>query len=179
MNKTAKGKGIKWIAQGAVIAALYTVLTLISQAAGLLSFDVQIRFSEAICFLPMFTSSAVPGLALGCVLANLLTGSAPWDIVFGSLATLIGAALCRVQTKALMKKGRDKLAVWLSPLPNIISNTAILPFVISYVYASPISIPLLVLLVFLGELASCAVGLPVAFALMKRTKQVFGTEGRD
>jgi uncharacterized membrane protein len=68
------------------------VLTLISQALGLLSFEVQIRFSEALCVLPLFTGAAVPGLALGCVITNLITGGAPWDIVFGSLATL-GATL--------------------------------------------------------------------------------------
>ena len=152
----------------AVIAALYVVLTLLSQAFGLLSFDVQLRFSEALCVLQFFTGAAVPGLTLGCVLKNLITGGAPWDVVFGSLATLIGAALSFVISRALKKRGRDTLAIILSPIPNILSNTAILPFVISWVYDSPVSIPMLALFVFLGELASCALGVPLAFALKKR-----------
>ena len=168
MKVTEKNRGVLWIAQGAVIAALYVVLTLLSQAVGLLNFDVQFRLSEWLCVLPFFTGAAVPGLTIGCVLANLLTGSAPWDILFGSLATLIGAVISRLVSNALRKRGKDTLAIILSPIPNILSNTAILPFIISWVYESPVSIPLLALYVFLGELVSCAIGIPIAFALKKR-----------
>ena len=168
MKVTEKNRGVLWIAQGAVIAALYVVLTLLSQAIGLLNFDVQFRLSEWLCVLPFFTGAAVPGLTIGCVLANLLTGSAPWDILFGSLATLIGAVVCRLVSNALRKRGKDTLAIILSPVPNIISNTAILPFIISWVYESPVSIPMLALYVFLGELVSCALGIPIALALKKR-----------
>lgn len=171
MNK--QRKQLLWLAQGAVIAALYVVLTLISQALGLTSFDVQFRLSEPLCVLPFFTAAAAPGLTLGCVLANLITGCAPWDIVFGSLATFIGAVVCRIVSKKLRGMGRARLAVWLSPLPNILSNTAILPFVISWVYKSPVPIPMLAVFVFLGELASCALGIPLAFALHKREKHLF------
>ena len=171
--KKDSGNSIRFLAQGAVTAALYVVLTLLSQALGLLSFDVQLRFSEALCVLPFFTAAAVPGLALGCVLANLLTGGAPWDIVFGSLATLIGAVCCRLISKKLKAAGKRSLAVWLSPIPNILANTAILPFVISWVYASPVSIPMLAVFVFLGELVSCALGVPLAFALDRRACNMF------
>ena len=177
MNDKRSGntrKGLLLMAQGAAIAALYVILTFVSQALGLMSFDVQIRFSEALCIMPFFTAAAVPGLTLGCVLANLLTGGAPWDIVFGSLATLIGAAVCRAVSKRLRGKGKDTLAVWLSPVPNILANTAILPFVISWVYDSPISIPLLAVFVFPGEAVSCGIGIPLAFALKKREKYMFG-----
>ncbi|MBO4385200.1 MAG: QueT transporter family protein [Clostridia bacterium] len=174
MKANKKNRGALMIAVAAVIAALYVVLTLLSQAVGLLSFDVQLRFSEALCVLPFFTSSAVPGLALGCVLANILTGCAPWDVVFGSLATLIGAIGCFFISKTLKKRGRETLAMILSPIPNIIANTAILPFVISWVYESPIPIPLLAVYVFLGEIASCALGIPLAFALNRRKGSVFG-----
>ena len=160
-----RDKSVIFITQGAVVAALCVVLTLISQALGLLSFDVQFRFSEALCIMPLFTSAAVPGLAIGCVIANLLTGGAPWDVVFGSLATLIGALVCRLVSSVLIKRGRKTAAIWLSPVPNIIANTAILPFVIKWVYASELSIPLLTAFVLLGELASCALGVPLAFAL--------------
>ncbi len=163
MNK----KGILFITQGAVIAALYVVLTLISQALGFLSFDVQFRFSEALCVLPLFSAAAVPGITIGCVLANLLTGGAPWDIVFGSLATFLGALACRFISKLLISRGKKAAAIWLSPIPNIITNTAILPFVIKWVYASELSIPLLAAFVLLGELISCALGIPLAIALDK------------
>lgn len=168
-----KNKTVYFIAQGAMVAALYAVLTLVSQALGLLSFDVQLRFSEALCVLPMFTGAAVPGLALGCVLANLLTAGAPWDIVFGSLATLIGAVVCRVTTGLLQKKGKDRAAIWLSPVPNVIANTAILPFIIKWVYESEMSIPLITAFVLLGELASCALGIPLAMALNKNRGAIF------
>ena len=160
-----KNKRTVWIAQGAVIAALYVVLTLLSQALGLTSFSVQFRFSEALCVLPFFTSAAVPGLTLGCVLANLITGSAPWDVLFGSLATLIGAAVCGLASKKLRGAGRRKLGIWLSPIPNIVSNTLILPFIIKWVYLDEMSIPLIMAFVFPGEAVSCALGIPLALAL--------------
>ena len=108
-----RNKSVIFITQGAVVAALCVVLTLISQALGLLSFDVQFRFSEALCIMPLFTFAAVPGLAIGCVIANLLTGGAPWDVVFGSLATLIGALVCRLVSSVLIKRGRKTAAIWL------------------------------------------------------------------
>ena len=74
---------------------------------------MQFRFSEALCIMPLFTSAAVPGLAIGCVIANLLTGGAPWDVVFGSLATLIGALVCRLVSSVLIKRGRKTAAIWL------------------------------------------------------------------
>ena len=110
-----------YVAQSALIAALYVVLTWLSSALGLW----EIRFSEALCVLPYFTPAAVPGLTLGCVLANLLTGCAAWDIVLGSFATLIGAFIAY--------KLRRRSWVW-APWPNIIANTLIVPFILMYVY---------------------------------------------
>ena len=89
------------VARGAVIAALYCVLTLLLQP---ISYGpVQFRVSEALTLLPVFTMDAIPGLAVGCLLANLLGGCAWYDIVFGTLATLIAAILTR--------KTREKLAL--------------------------------------------------------------------
>ena len=85
-------KTVYFVAYGAVIAAIYTVLTLVFAP---ISFGpVQFRIAEALCILPFFTPAAVPGVFIGCLLSNLLCGAAPLDIVFGSLATLIGAAGC-------------------------------------------------------------------------------------
>ena len=101
------------VAQGAIIAALYVVLTVIFAP---ISFgEMQVRISEALTILPMFTPAAIPGLFVGCVLGNLLGGAIPVDVIFGSLATLIGAV-----GGYLLRKNR-----WLVPLPTVLSNAVI------------------------------------------------------
>ena len=80
-----------FITRAGLIAAMYVALTFVAQIFGLASGAIQFRLSEALTILPMFTSAAIPGLAVGCILANVLTGCAMWDVVFGSLATLLGA----------------------------------------------------------------------------------------
>ena len=82
---------IKYITHGAAIAAIYVVLTLVANAFGLANAAIQIRISEALTVLPYFTPVAIPGLFVGCILSNILTGCLPLDTVFGSLATLLGA----------------------------------------------------------------------------------------
>lgn len=110
-----------YVAQAAMIAALYVVLTYVSSALGLW----EIRFSEALSILPFFTAAAVPGLTIGCIAANLLTGCAAWDIVFGSLATFAGAFAAY--------KLRKKSWVW-APWPNVIANTIVVPLILQFVY---------------------------------------------
>ena len=121
---TMKNNSAKLAAFGGVVAALYVILTYISNLFGLASGAIQVRLSEALTILPVFSAAAVPGLAVGCVLANWLTGCAAWDIVFGSLATLIGA----IGTRLLRKK---PLLAW---IPPVISNMAIVPVVLMKVY---------------------------------------------
>ena len=135
------------IAMGGVIAALYVVLTVVANALGLASGAVQVRFSEALTIMPVFTASAVPGLTVGCVLANLITGCAPWDVVFGSLATLLGA----VGTRLLRKK---PLLAW---IPPVVSNMLIVPIVLQQVYGVPDAWWYLVLTVGAGEVISCGI----------------------
>lgn len=147
------------LTQGAVIAALYVVLTLIFAP---ISFGaVQVRIAEVLTILPMFTSAAVPGLFLGCVLANLLGGAVVLDVVFGSLATLIGAV-----GGWLLRKNR-----WLVPLPAVIANSLIVPFVLKYGYGLELPIPLMALYVAIGEILGCYVlGELLAAVLMRREK---------
>ena len=114
---------------------------------GIASGVIQVRISEALTILPIFAPAAVPGVTIGCFLSNLMTGCAPWDIVFGTLATFLGA----IGTRAL--KDHPVLAT----LPPIISNTIIVPFVLSRVYGVPDSIPYLMLTVGIGEVISCGV----------------------
>jgi uncharacterized membrane protein len=149
------------IAQGAMIAALYVVLTYAASFLGLASGAVQVRFSEALTVLPFFTAAAIPGLAVGCLLANFLTGCLWPDIVFGSLATLIGA----LGTYAVGQKGLSK---WLAPLPPIVANAVIVPFILYYAYGLR---PLWFFFVTVtaGEVVSCGVlGMILLLALEKR-----------
>lgn len=146
--------------QAALIAAIYTALTLFAGSVGLAGGAIQLRFSEALTVLPFFTPAAIPGLFIGCVLSNLLTGCVIWDVIFGSLATLIGAVFTR-----LLRKKHYLLA----PVPTIIANTLIIPFILSYAYGAPESIYFLMLTVGIGEILSCGV---LGILLMKGIEPV-------
>lgn len=137
----------KHLTQGAAVAALYVLLTLLAKLLGLDSGQIQLRLSEALCVLPVFLPAAVPGLTIGCLLANLLCGNIVWDVVFGTLATLIGA----VGTRLLRDRPLPAL------LPPILSNTVIVPFVLAYAYGLPGSVPFFMLTVGIGEVLSCGV----------------------
>ena len=138
-------KQLFFMTYAAVIAALYVLLTVLS--AGLASGVIQLRLAEALCILPYFTPAAIPGLFGGCILANLITGCAPWDIVFGSLATLLGAAVAY-----LLRHRR-----YLAPIPNIVANTLIVPLVLRHVYGAEKALPYLFLTVGTGEILSSGV----------------------
>ena len=146
-----KKTNVTFLTHAAMIAALYVVLTFLANALGLASGAIQIRFSEALTVLPFFTSAAVPGLFIGCIISNLLTGCMPLDIIFGSLATLIGA----YATYLIGKKCHYPLSKWLSPIPPILSNTLIIPFILAFVYHFEGSLFYFFVTVFLGEVISC------------------------
>ena len=129
-------KHATFVAHAAIIAALYVVLTYIASWLGLANGVIQIRFSEALTILPALTPAAIPGLFLGCLLSNILTGCIIWDVIFGSLATLLGAIGTYLLRKVLIK-GKPFLA----PLPPILANTLIVPFVLSYAYLVEDTIP--------------------------------------
>lgn len=158
-----KNKQIQFLTQAALIAALYVVLTMTSNALGLASMQVQVRFSEALTILPYFTPAAVPGVFVGCLMSNLLVGGALPDIVFGSLATLIAAVLTY-----LLRRFK-----WLAPVPPIICNTLIIPFVLRYAYGiGPIWLSFFT--VCAGEIISAGVlGMLLLFTLQKYRKQIF------
>ncbi|MGN1188265.1 MAG: QueT transporter family protein [Lachnospiraceae bacterium] len=155
---------VLFITQAAVIAALYVVLTYLAALLGLSSGVIQVRFSEALTILPYFISSAVPGVAVGCLLANFLTGCAVLDIVFGTIATLIGGI-----GSYLLRKNK-----WLVPLPPIIANTLIVPWVLQTAYGVEDAYWYLMLTVGAGEVISCYVlGMILLFALDKHKKTIF------
>ncbi|MBE5869043.1 MAG: QueT transporter family protein [Lachnospiraceae bacterium] len=153
------------IPQAAMIAALYVVLTLVASAFGLDRYAVQLRFSEALTILPFFTPAAIPGLYAGCLLANLLTGCIIWDVIFGPVATLLGA----VGTYLLRRHSK-----WLAPLPAIVSNTLIIPFILIYAYHFEGALPYFMVTVGLGEIASCGLlGMILLFTLEKHRGRIF------
>lgn len=147
------------LVRAALIAALYTVLTLLLQP---LSYgEVQIRFSEALTLLPILLPEAVPALAVGCLLANILGGCTIFDIVFGTLATLL-AALC---TRRL----RDRF--WLAALMPVLFNGVIVGAVVHYCYAPIFPLPLSMLSVAAGEAVACLVVGPLLVRVMQQIPQ--------
>ena len=152
------------ITQGAMIAALYVVLTWVANALGLANGAIQVRFSEALCILPIFTPAAIPGLFVGCLLANILNGCVIWDIIFGSLATLIGA----FGTYFLRK------TKFVFTLPPVIANAVIVPFVLRYAYGVGDAHWYLVATVAAGEIISvCILGMILKLGLWKYRKYIF------
>lgn len=158
-----KSKGTLFLVEAAAIGAIYVVITLLFAP---LSFgEVQIRFSEALTILPYFTPAAIPGLFVGCIIANLFGGALPIDIIFGSIATLIGA----IFTYKLRNMK------WLAPLPPIAANTVIVPFVLYHGYGINLPIPFLMLTIGIGEVISCALlGMILLNALSKYRNIIFG-----
>ena len=142
---------------------------------GIASGNIQVRFSEALTVLPFLTPAAVPGLFIGCLIANLVTGAMLPDIIFGSLATLIGAIGTWMLGKAALGKDekQKKLFTWLSPLPPILANAVIIPPVLKYAYGI-LPMWFSVITVTAGEIISCGIfGLILLAALKKYKNQLF------
>ncbi|MCR5153334.1 MAG: QueT transporter family protein [Lachnospiraceae bacterium] len=149
---------VKTITTAGIIAALYVVLTWLTSLFGLASGVIQVRISEALCVLPIFTPAAIPGLFIGCIIANSITGSVLIDIIFGSIATLIGA----IGTRFLRKKPI------LALLPPIVANMIIVPIVLIKAYAVEDALWFLILTVGAGEIISVGI---LGFLLYTLIKQ--------
>ena len=157
-----KSKKLVFICQAAVIAALYVVLTYVFSAIA--SGVIQVRVSEALTILPAFTPAAIPGLVIGCLLSNTLTGCVLLDIIFGSVATLIGA----LGSYALRRH------TWLVPIPPIVSNMIIVPFVLRFAYGATDAFPFMIATVGAGEIISCyLLGMLLYGALKKMNHSLF------
>ncbi len=160
-----KNRKALYLTEASLIAAMYFALTWLSNFFGLASGAVQLRLSEALCVLPYFMPSSVPGLFVGCIISNLSMGSVVFDTVFGSLATLIGAFIA---SKIKIK--------WLVPLPTVLANTVVVPLVILFCYTEVRSWGVywtITVGVFAGEVLSAYVlGMLLLIALSKR-KELF------
>ena len=151
------------IAHGAIIAAVYVVLCIVFQP---ISYGpVQFRIAEALTIMPLFTPAAIPGLFVGCVLANILGHGVILDVIFGSIATLIGAVL-----GYLLRRNR-----WLVPIPAVVANALIIPVVLRYVYGfTDVPIALEMLYILAGEVVGCYIlGELLAAILIPRRKALF------
>ncbi|MBO5621877.1 MAG: QueT transporter family protein [Butyrivibrio sp.] len=146
-----RNKNVIFITHTAAIGAIYVVLTLLANAMGLANYAVQIRFSEVLTVLPLFTPAAIPGLFAGCILSNILTGCLIPDVIFGSIATLIGA----IGTYIISRKVKRNIARWLAPIPPIIANMLIVPQILIRVYHLPGTLLFFTATVGLGEVISC------------------------
>ena len=145
MKKT--GFTARAVALGGVIAALYVALSMAAAALGLSSGVIQVRFSEALCILPCFTPATIPGVTVGCFLTNVIAGGEPLDMIFGTVATLIGAV-----GTFLLRKNR-----WLAAVPPILANVLIIPWVLQTAYGVTDSYWFLMLTIFAGEFISIGI----------------------
>lgn len=149
----------RFLVQAAVIGSLYAALTLL--LAPISYGYMQVRVSEALTVLAFFTPAAIPGLFIGCILANIIGGFGIIDIIFGSLATLIAAYLTyRIKNRLI------------APLPPVIANGLIVGSIISYYLDIPLWLGMVSVTV--GEAIACyGIGLPLLFFLDKHKKQLF------
>ena len=153
-----------YLTRGALIAALYVALTYISALFGLSSGAIQFRISEMLCILPVFMPEAIIGVTVGCLISNIICGGVFFDILFGTLATLIGALLCRLFIY-LPKKLR-----FLASIPTVISNSVIVPFVLRYAYGAEGSFLFVFAGGFVGEAVCAGIGGALLYKALNKSK---------
>ena len=147
-----------------MIAALYVAVTWLCSIVGLSSGVIQFRISEAMCILPIFLPEAVPALFIGCMLSNIIAGGVVVDVIFGAVATLIGAISAR-----LMRRLPDRL-VWLTTVPTILANALIVPLILIYAYGSEEAYVFIAFTVFIGEAVCAGIGGTLLYPLLKKLK---------
>jgi len=156
-----------FLTEAAMIAAIYTVLVIMFQP---ISFGpIQFRIAEILTVLPYFTPAAIPGVSIGCFLSAIITTADVLDMIFGSLATLIAAVLS-------YKLRRYK---YLVPVPPIVINALVIPWVLKFAYLEDKSIPFMMLTVGAGQLIVVGlIGMPVLLILEKLNLPIFNRYGK-
>lgn len=160
---------IRCLTQAGLIAAVYTALCLLLQPISFGFGGVQLRVAEALTLLPTLMPAAIPGLAVGCLLSNILGGAALLDVAVGTLTTLAAALLTR--------RLREKLL--LAAAPPVLLNALTVGALLKYVYG--VNLPLLLCMasVGAGQLVACyGLGIPMLKAL-KRTSKKYFYNGQD
>ena len=163
MNRKTR-KSVVYLTRGALIAACYVALTYVTNLFGLANGAIQFRVSEALCILPIFMPEAVPGLFIGCLISNLITSFNPFDIIFGSLATLIGAY------GAWLLRGLPHRFLWVATIPTILANMLIVPPVLMFAYGAKDSFLWLAATVGIGEVVCAGILGSVLGYGMKKSK---------
>lgn len=156
----------RYLTRGALIAALYVGLSYVSAVFGLANGVIQFRISEALCILPVFMAEAIPGLYIGCFISNIIAGGVIWDILFGSIATLLGA-LGAYAMRKLPKK-----IMWMATLPNLLANVIIVPFVLMYAYGATEGYFFIALTVGIGEAVCGVIGGTALYYSIKDKKML-------
>ena len=159
---------VQKVATAGIIAALYVGLGFL--VLNLASGVIQIRFAEVLTVMPVFTAAGIPGVTIGCFLFNLLSGAAVGDVIFGTLATLIGA----VGTRLLRKK-----SWYLAVLPPILANTLIVPFVLKYAYGFEDAIWFMMVTVCAGEIVAAGILALLLRRLLETSEKQLFPNGRD
>ncbi|MBO5945231.1 MAG: QueT transporter family protein [Clostridia bacterium] len=152
------------LTRGAMIGALYVALTYVATLFSLSSGAIQFRISEMLTILPVFMPEAIVGLFIGCIISNVMAAAIPLDILFGSLATLIGAL------GAYMLRKLPRVLMWIATLPTILANAIIVPFVLIYAYGAPDAYIYLFATVCLGEVVCAGIGGSILYYSIKRAK---------
>lgn len=157
MNKNKTIQRVRFLCTASLFAALYVALTYVAMAFGLHNGVIQIRFSEALVALAFVTPAAIPGLTVGCVLANLLTGCNIFDVFIGPVATLIGTL-----GAYYLGRRQGRVAKWICTIPNILANTVVVTLICYFCYTAPSAqtpsvIPFYAVTIFLGEVISSGI----------------------
>lgn len=154
-----KKRGTIYFVQAGIIAALYVAITMLF--APISSGVMQVRISEMLTVLPFFTEAAIPGLAIGCFIANIVVGCTALDVVAGTMATLVAAFITfKIKNK------------WFAPLPSVILNGVIIGLIQGPLMGFPTFFA--ILYVAAGQAVSCyALGLPLLLALDKVKDKIF------
>ena len=157
-------KSTIYLTRGAMISAIYVAITWLCSIVGLSSGVIQFRLSEALCILPVFLPEAVPALFIGCLLSNLIAGGVIWDIIFGSLATVLGAIGARLLRKLPRK------AIFIATIPTLLANAIIVPYVLIYAYGVTDAYWFLFATVGIGELVCACFGGTALYYLLQRSR---------
>lgn len=166
MNLLDQNKGLRKIVEPAIIAALYVILTFFSASVGLAYSGVQLRLSEALTILPVFTPFAIPGLTIGCFISNIASPFGMIDLIFGTLSTFFAAILTRA-----LRGLKIKDIPFLAPLPPVVLGAAFVSLLICFTSPDGFSLNafyLLFGLIFAGQFIVCyCLGIPLYMILKK------------
>jgi uncharacterized membrane protein len=154
---------VRKITFAAIIAAIYSALTLTLSFA---SFGVvQFRVAEGLTVLPFFSSFAIPGLFIGCIVSNVISPMGTPDLIFGSLATLLAAVITYY-----IGKSNIKFKKYIAPLPPVIVNAVIIGIMLKVLYVKDMPLYLCMIQVGLGQLVCCyGIGLPLISVIQKNS----------